>query len=100
MIPNGYVTKQRHIRMYHAVPANDYLSAALRKGAAGAFSSTQSTSGGGSTYNFTIDYSLVTGGSVVVGGFFKCMRAGAAVGGAAVFMMLVMLAALWASHAA
>ena len=39
-------------------------------------------------------------GSVVVGGFFKCMRAGAAVGGAAVFMMLVMLAALWASHAA
>ena len=38
-----------------------------RKGVAGAFSSTQSTSGGGSTYNFTVNYSLVAGGSVAVG---------------------------------
>jgi S-layer family protein/all-beta uncharacterized protein len=38
-----------------------------RKGVAGAFSSTQSTFGGGSTYNFAIDYSLVSGGSVTTG---------------------------------
>ena len=39
----------------------------FRKGTSGAFSSTQSTSGGGGAYNFTIDYSLVTGGSVMIG---------------------------------
>jgi hypothetical protein len=39
----------------------------FRKGTSGAYSSTQSVSGGGGTYNFTIDYSLVTGGSVMVG---------------------------------
>ena len=36
-----------------------------RKGVVGAFSSTQATFGGGSTYNFTIDYTLV--GGVVTG---------------------------------
>ena len=36
-----------------------------RKGVVGAFSSTQATFGGGSTYNFTIDYTLV--GGVVIG---------------------------------
>ena len=39
----------------------------FRKGVAGAFASTQASSGGGGTYNFTIDYSLVTGGSVAIG---------------------------------
>ncbi|HXU46805.1 MAG TPA: hypothetical protein VN783_14855, partial [Thermoanaerobaculia bacterium] len=39
----------------------------FRKGIAGAFASTQATSGGGGTYNFTIDYSLVAGGSVTTG---------------------------------
>ena len=38
-----------------------------RKGTSGAFASTQASSGGGSSYTFTIDYSLVTGGSVAVG---------------------------------
>ena len=38
-----------------------------RKGNVGAFASSQGTSGGGGTYNFTIDYSLVAGGSVAIG---------------------------------
>ena len=38
-----------------------------RKGTSGAYVSTQATSAGGGVYNFTIDYTLVTGGSVVVG---------------------------------
>jgi uncharacterized repeat protein (TIGR02543 family) len=38
-----------------------------RKGTSGAFASTQALSGGGSSYTFTIDYSLVTGGSVAAG---------------------------------
>jgi uncharacterized repeat protein (TIGR01451 family) len=36
----------------------------FRKGTSGAFASTQASFGGGSSYTFTIDYSLVTGGSV------------------------------------
>lgn len=39
----------------------------FRKGTSGAFASTQAMSAGGGTYNFTIDYSLVAGGSVVLG---------------------------------
>ncbi len=39
----------------------------FRKGIAGAFASTQATSGGAGAYNFTIDYSLVAGGSVSIG---------------------------------
>jgi uncharacterized repeat protein (TIGR01451 family) len=39
----------------------------FRKGVAGAFASTQATSGGAGVYNFTIDYSLVAGGSVAIG---------------------------------
>ncbi|MEP7010695.1 MAG: hypothetical protein ABJC13_10260 [Acidobacteriota bacterium] len=39
----------------------------FRKGVAGAYSSTQATSGGTGVYNFTIDYSLVAGGSVAIG---------------------------------
>ncbi len=39
----------------------------FRKGVAGAFASTQATSGGAGSYTFTIDYSLVTGGSVTLG---------------------------------
>jgi len=39
----------------------------FRKGNVGAFASTQATSAGAGVYNFTIDYSLVTGGSVAVG---------------------------------
>src|SRR6185436_11709900 len=39
----------------------------FRKGAVGAFASTQATSGGGGSYTFTIDYSLVAGGSVTTG---------------------------------
>ncbi len=38
-----------------------------RKGNVGAFASAQGSSGGGGIYNFTIDYSLVTGGSVALG---------------------------------
>ena len=38
-----------------------------RKGNAGAFAATQATSAGGGVYNFTIDYSLVAGGSVAIG---------------------------------
>ena len=38
-----------------------------RKGTSGAYASTQAVSAGGGVYNFTIDYSLVTGGSVAVG---------------------------------
>jgi uncharacterized repeat protein (TIGR01451 family) len=39
----------------------------FRKGNVGAFATTQATFGGGSTYNFTIDYTLVSGGSVAIG---------------------------------
>ncbi|MEO8275263.1 MAG: Calx-beta domain-containing protein [Thermoanaerobaculia bacterium] len=39
----------------------------FRKGVAGVFASTQASSGGGGVYNFTIDYSLVAGGSVATG---------------------------------
>jgi len=39
----------------------------FRKGNVGAFASTQATSGGAGVYNFTIDYSLVAGGSVSIG---------------------------------
>ncbi len=39
----------------------------FRKGNAGAFAATQATSGGGGSYTFTIDYSLVSGGSVTAG---------------------------------
>ena len=38
-----------------------------RKGASGTFASTQASFAGGNSYNFTIDYANVTGGSVVVG---------------------------------
>ena len=38
-----------------------------RKGTSGTFASSQASFGGGSTYNFTIDYSQVAGGSVMGG---------------------------------
>src|SRR5205085_5905015 len=38
-----------------------------RKGNAGAFSATQSSFVSGSSYSFTIDYTMVTGGSVTAG---------------------------------
>src|SRR6185436_14565891 len=38
-----------------------------RKGAVDPFVSTQAVSGGGGSYTFTIDYSLVTGGTVATG---------------------------------
>ncbi len=39
----------------------------FRKGNVGVFASTQATSAGAGVYNFTIDYSLVAGGSVAIG---------------------------------
>jgi hypothetical protein len=39
----------------------------FRKGASGAFATTQATSGGSGSYSFSVDYSLVTGGSVAAG---------------------------------
>lgn len=39
----------------------------FRKGNVGAFAATQATSDGAGVYNFTIDYSLVAGGSVAIG---------------------------------